>query len=103
MKKYYQRLTKEQKKDINIKYEKEYGNSDLQVRLNRLKVYAGIGYLFGIILLIYTFKFDEPKIGNIIIAITLFVVSTVYLVGRYIIKLNVLNKIALKNKDKTKK
>lgn len=98
MKKYYSRLSKEKKKNIKELYKKEYSNSDVQVRLTRLKIYAIIGYLFSLVILAYSFKFEENKIGTIIIAITLMCVSTVYVIGSIIVKRRLLNKLALKNK-----
>lgn len=98
MKKYYQRLDKNRKLEIKKIYNKEYAKSDFKVRLNRLMVYAVMAYVFALILLIYSLVYDTDKISNIIIAITLLVLGTIYLIGRYIAKLNVLNKIALKKK-----
>ncbi len=98
MKKYYQTLNKEQKQEIKKLYNKKYTKSDLEARLNRLIIYSGAGYFFGAIILIYALKFEQKPLGSIIIAITLIIIATVYLIGRYIIKQNVLNKIAIKNK-----
>ncbi len=98
MKKYYSRLSKEKKKNIKELYKKEYGSSDVQTRLVRLKIYAILGYLFSIVMLAYSFKFEDNKIGTIIIAITLICVSTVYVIGSIIVKRRLLNKLALKNK-----
>lgn len=98
MKKYYFTLTKEKRKRVKDQYKKEYEKSDLKVRLLRLYLYAIIGYLSAIILLIYAIKIEEEKTGSIIIAIILILTSTIFLIGSTLIKINVLNKIALKNK-----
>ncbi len=98
MKKYYHTLSKEKKKEIKEQYKKDYAGSDVAVRLLRLKIYAIIGYLFSIVILAYAFKFEESKIGSIIMAVTLIIVSTVYVVGSIIVKNRLLNKIALKQK-----
>lgn len=98
MKKYYFTLTKEKRKKIKDQYKKEYEKSDLRVRLLRLNLYTVIGYLSAIIILIYTIKIEEEKTGSIIIAVILIIASTIFLIGRSLIKINVLNKIALKNK-----
>lgn len=98
MKKYYQTLNKEQKNKIKEAYKKEYANTDLQIRLTRLVIYAVIGYLSGIIILIEAFMIEENKLGSMIIASTLLVLSTTFLIGRSLVKVKVLNKIALKNK-----
>ncbi|MDE5539559.1 MAG: hypothetical protein K2J20_03640 [Bacilli bacterium] len=98
MKKYYQTLTKEKKQEIKTIYKKEYAHSDLKARLQRLVVYAIASYIFAAVLLVYNFISQENDITNIICAISLIVLGTVYLIGRYIAKLNILNKVALKNK-----
>ncbi len=98
MKKYYQRLNKEEKQKIKNIYNKDYAESEFKIRLTRLLIYAIIAYFFAIVLLIYSFVYHKDLISNIIIASTLLVLGTVYLIGRYIAKLNVLNKIALKKK-----
>lgn len=98
LKKYYHTLSKEKKKAIKEQYKKDYANSDVAARLLRLKIYSIVGYLFSIILLVYAFKFENNKIGSIIIASTLISVSTVYVIGIIIVKNRILNKIALKNK-----
>lgn len=100
MKKYYYTLSKEKKKEIKEQYKKEYTGSDVAVRLLRLKIYAIIGYLFSIVILAYSFKFEKSQIGSIIMAVTLITVSTVYVIGSIIVKMNLYNKIALKNKKK---
>lgn len=98
MKTYYQTLSKDKKEEIKQIYQKEYAKSDLQIRLTRLKIYSLIGYLFSIIILLYAFKIESNKTGSIILATTLIILATVYLIGSILIKRNVLNKIALKNK-----
>lgn len=98
MKKYYSTLDKNKKQEIKTKFKKEYKNTDLNVRLIRLRIYAGIGYVLSIFIFIDSLLHEESKIGSMIIAITLFIASTFFLVGSFLVKLNVLNKIALKNK-----
>ncbi len=98
MKKYYQTLSTEEKKKIKSIYERDYGNSDLAARLIRLKFYALIAYVCASIILAYSLAFETNKTGSIIIAVTLMILGTVYFFGSIIIKLNVLNKIALENK-----
>lgn len=100
MKKYYQTLNKEEKEKIKNIYKEEYKNSDLRVRLVRLIIYAMIGYITSIILIIEAFMDKSNIILNVIIAITLTIASTIFLIGSIILKQKTLNKIALKNKKK---
>lgn len=99
MKYYYQTLNSLEKKKIKNLYEQKYGNSDLNKRLLRLKIYAFISYVCAFFILAYSYKFEANQTGSIITSITLFILGTTYFIGSIIIKLNVLNKIALENKD----
>lgn len=98
MQKYYNTLNKEQKNHIKELYNKNYKDTDLQARLKRLKIYAIISYAFAIFVLVSAYLLDDDILGSIIIAVTMFVLGTVYIIGSLIVKRNVLNKIALKEK-----
>ena len=98
MKKYYHTLNKDSQKKIKEIYRSEYINTNLNARLSRLNLYAIIGYVSAIMILILSIKTEDSIIGSVIISITLVLVSTIFLIGSYLIKLKVLNKIALKNK-----
>ena len=95
---YYQNLDKEKKKEIKEIYKVKYKDTDLEKRRTRLLIYALGGYIFAIIVLVYAFTFEDKKLGSFITSGTLVVVATIYLIGRYLVKLRVLNKIALENK-----
>lgn len=95
MKKYYNTLDKTKKKEIQELYKKRYAKSDLETRFFRLRIYAGVALLFAIFVLIYALIYEENKTASIILAITLTVLALVYLIGIFIIKRNVLNKLAL--------
>lgn len=96
---YYKALSKKEKENINLLYKQEYKKSDLQNRLFRLFLYSLIGYGFSIFLIVYSFITKNDIIANLLIAIPLFVISTFFLLGRYYIKLKILNKIVLKEKN----
>lgn len=98
MKKYYRTLSKDKKLEIKKQFKKDYKNSELYTRLIRLYIYAAIGYISSIIIFLESLFYETNKMGSIIIAITLFIASTVFLVGNFIIRYNMYNKIALKNK-----
>ena len=95
---YFNNLKKEEKKKIIQEYKKEYAKSDFQKRLLRLMVYAFIGYAFSIFLVVYSLVIQKDIVGNLLIAIPLFIAATIFLIGRHYAKLNVLNSIALKKK-----
>ncbi|CDF12208.1 unknown [Mycoplasma sp. CAG:776] len=93
---YYNQLGKEEKKKILEKYKKDYADSEFQKRLVRLVIYSIIGFLFSIFLIIYSLIQKEDLLSNLLVAIPLFIVSIIFLIGRYYAKLKILNKIALK-------
>lgn len=98
MKKYYRTLSKEKQNKIKELYNKKYKDSNLEASFKRLKIYSIAGYLFGIIFLVSSFVRDEAKTSSIVISIILFILATGYLIGIKLIKLKVLNDLALKNK-----
>lgn len=100
MKKYYNTLNKEEKSKIKEMYKEEYQNSELRVRLVRLIIYAIIGYITTIVLCFDAFLKKENFTLNIIIAVTLFIASTIFLIGSITLKQKTLNKIALKKPKK---
>lgn len=102
MKKYYNTLNKENKTKIKQIYQEEYKNTDLQVRLVRLLIFALMGYITASVLLIDALLNQTSKTLNLTIAIILFIISTVFIIGRFLVKQKVLNKIAIKNKEKLK-
>ncbi len=98
MSNYYQTLNKEQKEKIKEEYRKSYQNSELNNRLIRLKIYSIISIIMALLILVLSFIFEDKHITSILTAIVLFIAATMFLIGEYKIKLNLLNKIALKRK-----
>lgn len=96
---YFKHLNKKEKIRIKNIYKKEYAKSDLQNRLIRLLIYSLIGYVFSIFLIVYSIISKQDVISNLLIAIPLLIASTIFFIGRYYAKLNILNKIALKEKN----
>lgn len=97
MKKYYDTLSKEEKNKTKEIYKNEYTNTDLKVRLVRLIIYSIIGYITSIFIFIDTIINKKSIVSNLLIAIPLFIASTVFLIASFLLKRKVLNKIALKN------
>lgn len=96
MKDNYSKLNKEEKKKIKEKYKKEYAKSDIHTRLTRLTIYSIVGYVFSIFLVVYSIITKEDLVSNLIIAIPLFILSCIFVVGIIIIKRRLLNKLASK-------
>lgn len=98
MKKYYQTLNKEKKNEIKKIYNETYKNTELQSRFIRLNIYIIVAILSAFILLILSYKYEDNHVYSIIISIILIATAIVFIIGKNIIKSNLLNKIALKNK-----
>ncbi len=103
MKKYYQTLDKEKKREIKEVYEKEYKKTDVYVRLKRLFVYAIISIITALVIVIISYFYEEEHLTSIIMALILVFMAIVFLIGRFLIKLDLLNRIALKSKNLKKK
>lgn len=98
MKKYYQTLNKKEKEKIKELYKKEYSNKEIYARLTRLLVFSCLAIISAIIILVLSFKYEENHITSILLAIILIISSIIFFLGHFYVKLNILNKIALKNK-----
>ena len=98
MKKYYQTLSTNQKNKIKEIYQKEYANADIKTRLNHLNFYIIASYIFALLLIILGLTNKKELIMDISLALVLIIAGTSFLIGKHIIKTNLLNKIALKNK-----
>ena len=97
MKNKYQRMSKEEKKDLKEKYlNTKEGKSKIN-RLNRLFIIGIIGIRFSIILIVSA-VLNKQSILDYICGGILFVFSIVYLIGSINIKQKELNKFALKQK-----
>ncbi len=99
MKKYYQTLKNENKQKIKKEYQKEYQNTELQTRFTRLNIYIILAFLSALILLVLSYKYEDNHVYSIIVAIILILTGLTFIIGKYMIKINLLNKIALKNKN----
>ena len=100
MKKYYQTLSKEKKQEIKKLYQKEYAKTDLNARLSRLLVFSILGIISAIIILVLSFKYEKEHLTSIFLAVILIISAVFFALGRNYVKTNLLNKIALKNKEK---
>ncbi len=93
MQKKYHDLSKEDKKKIKEKYRKEYAKSDIEARFKRLIIYSIVGYVFSIILIIYSIITKEDITSNLLVAIPLLIISTIFTISVIILKRRIYNKL----------
>ena len=102
IKTYYQRLSKEEKKEIKNIYQKEYQNTELNKRLKRINVLIILSIISAIFLLVMSYIYEDKHWSSYIIAGVLLATALTFFIASTKIKNNVYNKIALKNKKATK-
>lgn len=95
---YYNTLDKNSQKQIIQQYKKDYAKSDFANRIKRLFYYSIISYALAIVLLTYAFKTQDDIIGNTILSVSLIIMATIFLFGRHVALIRMLNKIALDKK-----
>ena len=101
MKKYYQTLNKEKKAEIKKIYQDKYKGSELTSRLNKLTIYIVLAIIAAIVLVVLSLLYEDSHISSFIIAALLVITAIIFMVGKYLIKSNLLNKIALENKKRS--
>lgn len=97
MKTKYQRMTKEEKKEIQEKYYKTEAGQAMKNRLIRLIITGTMGILFSIFLIYSNYTKDGNDIWQYILAGILLVASIIFIIGSINIRHKVLNKYAIKN------
>lgn len=97
MKNKYQRMSKTEKSETAKKYYNTDQGKAMNNRLTRLLITGIIGILFSAYLVYSNYTEDGNNIWQYIIAGILFIASIIFLIGRYKIKVKVLNKYAIKN------
>ena len=102
MKKYYQTLDKEKKDKIKEIYKKEYQKSEVDVRLKRLNIYIILAFLASIALIVLSLLYEDGHVTSFIMAGILIAIGIIFIIGKRMIKINLLNKIALNNKKEIK-
>lgn len=101
MKTKYERMTKEEKKELKEFYKKTSNGKVMCDRLMRVNI-------VGILLLLYAvYSFvshiDALKWSDYVISIPIFIIGLVFLILSYRLKKKVLNQFAIKNSSKSKK
>ena len=91
----YYCLTKEEKKDLKIKFFKTEFGKNIQARLNRLCIIGILGILFSIYLYI-----TSVNKWNIVYATLLLLCSIFFIISSYKVKINKLNEYLVKQKKK---
>lgn len=97
MKNKYQRMSKEEKKNIQNKYYNSPEGLSMKNRLIRLNITGIMGILFSIYLIYTNITQDGNNIWQYIMAGILFVASIIFIIGSLKIRIKVLNKFAIKN------
>ena len=97
MKNKYQRMNKEQRKNIKDKYFNTEDGKSMYNRLMRLIITGVIGIFFSIYLIYSNYTTDGNNIWQYIMAGILIIASIIFILGSIKIRLKVLNKFALKN------
>ena len=101
MKTKYERMTKEEKKELKELYKKTSNGKVMLDRLFRVNI-------VGILLLLYAvYSFlshiEALKWSDYVVSIPIFIVGLVFLILSYRLKKKVLNQFAIKNNGKKKK
>ena len=96
MKTKYDQLTREDKKNLQIKYKKTEAGSLMLERLVRLQIIGIAGLLLAVGL--FLFQFKTLKITDYLIIIPLFLASILFLMMSFKLKKKVLNQFLLKRK-----
>ena len=92
----YDRLTKEEKKELLERYKKTDAGLVMYNRLVRLRVIGFIGIIFSIFLFLYEYKTIE--LTDYLIVIPLFLASLLFIMMSFKLKRKVLNRFVIKNK-----
>ena len=101
MKTKYERMTKEEKKELKELYKKTSNGKVMLDRLFRVNI-------VGFLLLLYAVYFflshiESLKWSDYVISIPIFIIGLVFLILSYRLKKKVLNQFAIKNSGKKKK
>ena len=91
----YYGLNKEERKELNKEYYKTDTGERVNKRLNRLLFTGIIGILFSILIFL-----SRNYIWELIISITLFVASAVFIIGGFRLRIRVLNEYLVKKGKK---
>lgn len=91
----YDRMTKEEKKNIREKYKKTEAGSAMFARLLRLQIIGIVSFFFSIGLL--GFQWDTLRITDYLLIILLFLASVLFIMMSYKLKKKVLNQFIIKN------
>ena len=97
MKNKYQRMNKEEKKEIQNKYYATNEGKAMKNRLIRLSIIGIMGILFSIYLIYSNYTQDGNSIWQYIMSGILIIASLIFIIGSINIRSKVLNKYAIKN------
>ena len=96
MKNKYQRMSKEEKKQCQKFYYNPEKRQEMKVGFLRLKIIGVVGIAFSIFLVVSGYLSNEINWATWVMAGTLFLFSTVFIIGSVVIKGKCLNQYAIK-------
>ncbi len=98
MKTKYQRMNKEEKKNLIEEYKKTTKGKESLSRLNRIMIIGLIGLIYGIGEALYSYIKDEIKISDYLTIIPLLIASFIFIIMSFNLRKKELNKFAIKRK-----
>ncbi len=98
MKTKYQRMNKEEKKNLIEEYKKTTKGKEVLSRLNRILAIGLIGLIYGVGLALYLYSKDGIKINDYLTIIPLLIASFIFIIMSLNLRKKELNKFAIKRK-----
>ncbi|MCI9279694.1 MAG: hypothetical protein HFJ02_02705 [Bacilli bacterium] len=98
MKTKYQRMNKEEKKNLIEEYKKTTKGKEMLSRLNRILAIGLIGLIYGVGLALYLYSKDGIKINDYLTIIPLLIASFIFIIMSLNLRKKELNKFAIKRK-----
>lgn len=96
MKTKYQRMNKEEKKNLIEEYKKTTKGKEMLSRLNRILAIGLIGLIYGVGLALYLYSKDGIKINDYLTIIPLLIASFIFIIMSLNLRKKELNKFAIK-------
>ena len=96
MKNKYQRMSKEEKKEIKESYKKSKKGQNMMIRLNRLIITGIVGLIVFGIYLYLNLTGENTTVWDYIVTTSLLLASLVFIIGSFILRGKEYNKHAIK-------
>lgn len=99
MKTFYERMSREEKKNLYKEYKKEKGS--FSKKMENMFLLCYIGVIYSVVVFVYDFFFKKSTVGYVL-DIIVFIFCLVALLKIHLIKKELLNNYALKNRNNKK-